>query len=75
MKNKMATLLGTAFSTIKNLVSQSDDQTLGSTVETLVIQFDQKKSEQFLSGGSTSPWMDKYKKISLVKASLANAWK
>jgi len=55
MENKMATPLGTAFSTIENLVSQSDDQTLGSTVETLVIQFDQKKSEQFLSGGSTSP--------------------
>ena len=76
MENKMATPPGTAFSTAKNVVSQCDDQTLRSTVETLVIQFDQKMFEQLLSGGSTSPLnVHKYRKIFLVKASLANAWK
>jgi len=57
MKNKMATPLGTLFSTAENQVSQCDDQTLGSIAETLVIHFDQEKFEQLLSRGSKSPYM------------------
>jgi len=45
MKNKMATPLGSSFSTAENEVSQYDDQTLGSIGETLVIHFDQEKFE------------------------------
>ena len=33
MKNKMATPLGTEFSTVENQVSQCDEQTYGSTLE------------------------------------------
>ena len=41
----MATPLGKAFYTTDNVVSQCDDQTLGSIVETLIINFDQEKFE------------------------------
>jgi len=50
MKNKMATPLGTAFSTAENEVSQYDDQSLGSIAETLIIHFNQETFEQVLSG-------------------------
>jgi len=40
MKNKIATPLWTTFSTNEKVVSQCDNQTLGSTAEMLVIQFD-----------------------------------
>jgi len=36
----MVTSLGNAFSTVKNQVSQYDDQTIGSIAETLIIHFD-----------------------------------
>ena len=51
----MATPLGTVFSTAKNQVSQCEDQTFGSIVETLVIHFDQERFEQLLSGGYQKP--------------------
>jgi len=48
----MTTPLGTLLFTVENQVSQCD---IGSTVETLVIHFDQERFEQLLSGGSTNP--------------------
>ena len=41
IENKIATLLGNPFSINEKVVSQCDDQTLGSTAEMLIIQFDQ----------------------------------
>jgi len=72
MENKMATPLGTFFFANEKIVSQWDDKTLQSTAETLVIQFDQEKFEQFLSEGSLSPInVRKHKKISVAKSPLA----
>jgi len=68
----MATLLGTVFSTDKKVVSQHDDQTLGSTIETLVISFDQEKFEEILSQVSNNPLsMHKHKKIFVAKTPFA----
>ena len=50
----MATLLGTSFSD-DEVVAQSDVHLLGTTVETLVVEFDQAKYEEALSSGSLSP--------------------
>ena len=56
-------------------MSQCDDQTLGSVVETLVINFDQEKFEQLFSRGSASPLnVRKHQRISLVRAPLVKAW-
>ena len=61
----MATTLGTAFSTDKNVVVQADVQLLGKMVESLVVEFDQGKFDEFLSLGSASPKvMRQYCKIS-----------
>jgi len=55
-------------------VSQCDNQTLGSTAETLVIQFDQEKFEQLLFEGSSSPInVRKHRKISLARTPLVKA--
>jgi len=54
MENKMTTPPGTSFSTNEKVVSQCDDKTLGSTVEILLIQFDQEKFELLLSLGKPS---------------------
>ena len=68
MKNKMATPLGTGFSTVGNQVPQCD---VGSTAETLVIHFDQEKCEQLLFGCSTSPLhVRKHRKVSIARAPL-----
>ena len=53
-------------------MSQCDDQTFGSVAETLVIQFNQERFEQFLFGGSTSPL---HREVSVARAPLANSWK
>jgi len=50
----MATLLGSVFSTNEKAVAQADLKLLGSTVESLVIEFDQEKFE-LLSMSSISP--------------------
>ena len=50
----MATPLGTSFSTDENVMAQADVRLLGKTVESLVIEFDQEKFEEFLSSGSAS---------------------
>ena len=44
----MSTLLGNFSSTDENTVVQADVQLLGKTVESLVIEFDQRKFEYFL---------------------------
>jgi len=65
----MATPLGTAFSTVENQMLQCD---VRSTAETMVINFDQEKFEQFLSGGSTnSLHVHKHMKVSIARAPLA----
>ena len=74
MKSKMATPLGTIFSTAKSQVSQCDIHTLESTAETLVIHFDQEKFEKLLSGGSISLLhVRKHGKITVARAPLATA--
>ena len=49
------TTLGTVFSTNEKAVAQADCKLLGSSVESLVVKFDQEKFEQLLSSGSISP--------------------
>ena len=71
----MATPLGTVFFNNK-MVSQCDDETLGFTAETLVIQFDQERFEQFLSECGSSPInMHKHRKISVARSPLATTRK
>ena len=51
------------------MVSQYDDETLGSTFEMLVIQSDQEKFEQILSeGGSSLIIVRKHRKISVARS-------
>jgi len=76
MENMIATPLGKIFSTNEKIVSQCDNQTLESTAEILVIHFDQKKFEQLLSEGGTSPLNVRiHRKISLARTPLAKIWK
>jgi len=51
----MVTSLGTVFSTDENVVVQANLKLLRSMVESLIIEFDQEKFEEFLSSGSVSP--------------------
>ena len=51
----MATLLGNSFSTYEKAIAQIDLKLLESTIESLIIEFDQEKYEQFLSSGSIRP--------------------
>ena len=51
----MATPLRIVFSTNEKAIAQVDLKLLGSTVESLVVEFDQEKFEQLLSSGSISP--------------------
>ena len=51
----MATLLRTTFSTDEQVVAQGDITFMGKMVESLVMEFDQAKYEEFLSFGSKSP--------------------
>ena len=68
----MVTPLGIIFSTDEKVVSQHDDQTLGSTTKTLVISFDQEKFEEILSQGSNNPlFVRKHRKIFVGNASFA----
>ena len=67
----MATSLGTLFSTAENQMSQCDDQTLGSIAEILVINFDQEKFEQLLTGGSKNLLcVSKQRKVSVASVPL-----
>jgi len=51
----MTTPLGTTFFTDEQVVAQGDVSFMGKTVESLVVEFDQVKYEEFLSSGSKSP--------------------
>ena len=51
----MATPLVTVFSTDEKVVAQADLKFIGSTVKSLIVEFDQEKFEEFLSSGSISP--------------------
>jgi len=57
-------------------MSQCDDQTLGSIVEILVINFDQEKFEQLLTGGSKNLLhVRKHRKVSVASVLLATSGK
>ena len=60
----MATPLGATFSTDEQVVAQGDVTCMGKTVESLVVEFDQAKYEEFLSSGSKSPKAWVYRKVS-----------
>ena len=51
----MATPLGISYFTDEEMVAQSDTKLLGSTVESLMVEFDQERYEKFLSTGFSSP--------------------
>jgi len=66
----MVTPLGTAFSIDEKAMSQADVQLLEKTLESLVIEFNQGKFEEFLSSGSASPkTMRQYRKASFTTRS------
>ena len=60
----MATPLGTTFVTDEQVVAQGDVIYKGKTVESLVVEFDQAKYEEFLSSGSKSPKARAYRRVS-----------
>ena len=60
----MATPLGTTFSTDEQVVAQGDVNCMGKTIESLVVEFDQAKYEEFLSSGSRSPKARAYRRVS-----------
>ena len=60
----MATLLGTTFSTDEQVVAKGDVTCIGKVVESLVVEFDQAKYEEFLSSSSKSPKARQYRKVS-----------
>jgi len=51
----MVTPLGSTFSTDEQVVAQGDVNFMGKIVESLVMECDQAKYEEFLSSGSKSP--------------------
>ena len=51
----MVTPLGTTFSTDEQVVAQGDVTYIGNMVESLVMEFDQAKYEEFFSSSSKSP--------------------
>ena len=60
----MASPLGTTFSTDEQVVAQGDVTYMKKMVESLVVEFDQAKYEEFLSSGSKSPRARQYCKVS-----------
>ena len=48
-QQKMATPLGNTFSTDEKAVAQADLKLLDSNIESLIVEFNQEKFEQFLS--------------------------
>ena len=60
----MATPLGTTFVTDEQIVTQGDVLYKGKTVESLVVEFDQAKYEEFLSSGSKSSKARAYRRVS-----------
>ena len=65
-KQKMVIPLGSSFSTDDNTVVQADVKFIRSMVESLIVEFDQEKFEEFLFVGSKSPKvMRQYRRVSL----------
>ena len=60
----MATPLGTTFITDEQVVAQGDVLYKGKMVESLVVEFDQTKYEEFLSSCSKSPKARAYRRVS-----------
>jgi len=70
----MVTPLGTVLSTDEKAAVQTDLKLIGSTIESLVIEFNQEKFKQLLSSGSVSlKSMRKYRKVSNETRSLASS--
>ena len=60
----MATPLGTTFSIDEQVVAQGDVTYMGKMIESLIVEFEQEKYEEFLSSGSKSPRARQYRKVS-----------
>ena len=62
----MTTPLGTiSYFTDEEMMVQSDTELLGSTVESLTVEFNQERYEKFLSSGSINPKSSqKFRKVS-----------
>ena len=60
----MATPLGTTFSIDEQVMAQGDVTFIVRTVESLIVEFDQTKYEEFFSSGSKSPRAWQYSKVS-----------
>ena len=60
----MVTHLVTTFSTDEQVVAQGDVTYMRKMVESLIIEFDQAKYEEFLSSSSKSPRSWQYHKVS-----------
>ena len=60
----MATPPGNTFSTDEQVVVQGDVTYMGKMVESLIVEFDPAKYEEFLSSGSKSPRVRQYHKVS-----------
>ena len=72
----MVTPLEKVFFNNKKMVPHCDDETLRSTTETLVIQFDQERFKQILSEVGSNPIsVCKHRKISVASTPLAAARK
>jgi len=59
----MATPLGTTFSIDEKVVAQGDITLMGKPVESLIVEFDQAKYEEFLSSSTKSPRARQYRKV------------
>lgn len=67
---KLVTLLGSLVISNDMVVAQSGNILVGTMVESLVMEFDQEKYEDFLSSGSISPKsLQKYRKVQINLAS------
>ena len=72
----MATSLGKIFSTNEKIVSQYDNQTLGSTAEMVVIEFNQEKFNELPSQISKiSLFIRKRRKVLIARAHLTYSLK
>jgi len=60
----MATPLGTTFSTDEQVVAQGDVIYMGIMVESLIVEFNKAKYEEFLSSSSKSPRARQHRKVS-----------
>lgn len=50
---ELVTTMRSSFFTKDNVVAQFDEKLIGLVVETLVVEFDQQKYEEYISSGSS----------------------